>query len=458
MTENPTPKIDLDILKSGTYGQTLTPAQPYKFGETLLDPKYFVEAPRFQYPPMEQGHYQSKLTPFEQRALERLPGMAESEWMQDLQGFLESDNIFAKGINALAWLGEQAEKAFGTTYQVMADPDFEIGDLRGPAEKAKLQAAWNASANFYESIAPRNAGVVGGFVDLMSRPNVAGMYKWSISEFAKATWTVVKEHTGIEMTDEELARHVMSEKAEAEYLKDYENFAQQLYDHWKAVFAGYETDTGGLPALIEARQAILAGQDPEAVKQEYLQSVGELAIRGQMYDFLGQALLDPGNIVIGGMLKIPEKVSGLRHTIRFNRVASEVSNGMGDIVKITDTLFDAGGDMVKGAEDIVKIADDLGIDELSDIAGDLAKVLKEGKDPSKAYDKLNDLLKTYKLLDELNPLGPFYSNVSWGHTSHIYIKLYLARYTLKGIPTIWYPSLAPGSGYPNRTFLCELCL
>ena len=76
------------------------------------------------------------------------------------------------------------------------------------------------------------------------------------------------------------------------------------------MLTGSPTSTGGLPQLIALREQIFTGVDREEAYGGYLESLGALAIRGQVWDAIGGILIDPVNFIMP-YIKPVEKLTAL---------------------------------------------------------------------------------------------------------------------------------------------------
>lgn len=494
-------RYDKAVFKRGTYGQLLTPVEdPQAVDYFDTEMTWDIDYPYFDQVKSDHLAGYDDITPLEQGILGALPGVAESPAVGELEKIVDYP-VIKQLVDGLTWIAQQAENVLGTTFQLIADKDFrdELGGLddifKDPTSKKKFKAAWNASAMFYESVAPTDFGGIAPFLYMLS-PKAWGMEDWSLKgagiqlnmffKYSKEmgsygntllNWEREGRITGeqvrdallygfgagegraiegksfwdqaiAKMIDESVVgaerlvesksiweQAVAATRSREGVLKDWvltkeekqaletsdaywleHDISKQMertFEHWELVFGGVDVPTGGVGQLTAAREALLAGEDIEIVKQDYVESLGALAVRAQGFDLLGQVVLDPANFILP-RLGIGEKLSGLRHMVRFNSAAPEVVTAMTDIVRMTDNLFDAGGDAAKVADDIAEIAMKTGLEELAEMGAKLADDLRGGKDVTKSYGDLVDILKQYDEIKQLNAAERMLFNVSGG--------------------------------------------
>ena len=251
-----------------------------------------------------------------------------------------------------------------------------------PAQE-RVGAAWHASANFYEmSGFPAPVDYVRTpLAFLLEMTPFGDTAKWGKEEYEKRMeeadknawvggriWASVREPwlrvinafagrmaevaEGVpaeEMTIDPELKEIL-DNIGATWLLEQEQI-ETLQTRLEDFVAGDYIETfGGLPELMRARQAILAGENPSVVRDAYMDSLQGARFEAEMQDILGQVVMDPLDWVLtiakpGQILKV------LGNAARLQRAAPIVVTAAEDLMGIASKLEDV--------EDVARISDDI---------------------------------------------------------------------------------------------------
>lgn len=368
----------LDLIAESTRGKNMRLAAPDE--QTLQDVARFMNKNIVgqNFGPEQHIAGYEKLTMAERKIMDIMPGVADSAFVKKMGTFSES--ALGKPLFTILAAGERfAERALGTIYQTVMDDNLNVTDIfTDPEAGNKFKAAWYASEKFYEVIAPEwktkfhptdEPGEVTGFV-------------LGQSYIGKAL---------DKLTAEELS-----------LVEELKEINARDVEHWKKVFSGEATSTGGLPQLVALREQIFDGTDKQEAYDRYMESLGALALRGQIWDFFGGVMIDPANMILA-ILKPVERITAFKHLVSAGRVAPEVVDTMNDVKKVAygiSNVADSADDLAVSANKLKELANTLDIEDFTKIADDIEKAATSGKNLDKALKRMEDFIGDYDLLAE----------------------------------------------------------
>lgn len=437
-----------DWLEEEEYGQT----QDFAVDSTFEGPDLRPEDYRnFEFNPQPEHipNYE-QLSPYEKGVMDALPGLQDNyltnalSWVSDKPVFKQVGQVIGAVFDVAQSMSEWAEQAIGTAYLMNHDPelhDIALGDdipviggifdaikaglvgglsqgewIHDPVARSKFQSAWAASASFYEV-----TGVTGPIV---------GAARISGEAVKTLLWdlplSMVDQFFWAKDGDDVKVAEVLLERPRELVFGEHgwKNRVEQEWEHMGKVLAGDKIgDSFGLPQLIEMRKDIMAGNDPEEVKNAWLGDLGALAFRAQVWDAAGQALIDPFFFILP-KIRIVDRTRFLRNTVRTSRLAPEIADAVGTARTLIGTAED-----VQDAEQVFTkltgIADELGFDEFATLvnearaevavraglvtADELVGIMKPLEDFVGQFDHLKDMNKWERFLiaasggDPLNP-------------------------------------------------------
>ena len=405
-----------------------------------------------------------RLSPGSQRWTNVLPGIPDSPAAQFIQGAAET----AMGLPVIGgffrWfqaLADTVEQVLGYTYQaafdeqlrssdaigfmlkqggdpVFKDPDAVAGDIGGydPLEQ-KVIGAWWAGQQAYETTRFGLLPLIEDFRALAKGAAAAGplgavgLFGEDLQEVGRIIRVkALDSFKGIHLGDDgiTLGDYKPLTDAEKEALRQFdmewifdeldsdsyvEKQRQRAENQQNFLEGNHFGEYYGLPELVTMRQKVISGEDPAQVQADYAERLGALWVDAQMDNLWGQVLIDP--LCLFTFTPIVEGAKFLRSTALTGRTAPAIFNKVDDVVRMAEGFDDLGDatkvdDYLDAANDFVRVAEELGIDDVTNVAKKVQGLVVEGApadDILKAMDDVKPFLQDASELKKMSRVERF---------------------------------------------------